>query len=63
MPKEYILKSCPFCGGSVKPIPGTITPIPMIHCYSCGATVSFNGKERLDKTIKAWNRRTYESEN
>lgn len=50
------LKPCPFCGS--KSVTGVVVVgLRMFLCYSCGATVSFQGKERDPQATKAWNRR------
>lgn len=51
------LKSCPFCGGEVRFVAGPLIGLSMISCPKCGACVSFHGKEKSKKTIRAWNRR------
>lgn len=52
------LMPCPFCGNH-KPIvrQGVVMNLTMILCPNCGATVSFQQKERKHETIEAWNRR------
>jgi len=50
------LKPCPFCNGNVKLTRG-VTPLPIILCSKCKATVSFGGQENVVETIKAWNHR------
>ena len=53
------LMPCPFCGHEKPSIrTGVVLPgLTMILCPKCGATVSFQQKERRDETIAAWNRR------
>ena len=53
------LKPCPFCGyGKPSIRTGVVLPgLTMILCPNCGATVSFQQKERKHETIEAWNRR------
>lgn len=48
------LLPCPFCGGKASIV---LTPsgLMMILCDKCGATVSFQGKEKRPAT--GWNRR------
>ena len=53
------LKPCPFCGYD-RPIirkGELIKGFTMILCPNCGATVSFQQKERKHETTEAWNRR------
>lgn len=53
-----ILKPCPFCGSkSVSKKTGVVNKLRMILCYSCGATVSFQGKEHDPYATQSWNRR------
>ena len=52
---ETELKPCPFCGAKVGYYQGFM--LTGIHCATCGAVVSFVGKEKKDKAAQAWNRR------
>jgi Lar family restriction alleviation protein len=55
------IKKCPFCGSkNVEPHIGVIRGLSMMMCYDCGATVSFQDKEKLEKLVKAWNKRAGE---
>lgn len=58
MYKEVELKDCPFCGGGTMFVRG-VSKLVQVYCGNCGATTSFQGKERMEKEMTAamYNRR------
>jgi Lar family restriction alleviation protein len=55
MPNE--LKPCPFCGSDVKIVFNRFGSLYMCFCETCGAIVSFKGKEGKIALRNAWNER------
>ena len=59
MPMNKYPKECPFCGNEkTKLVKVFLTPLPMVICDNCGATVSFRGGENPMETLRRYNRRT-----
>ena len=56
------LKPCPFCGGKIKKIIGTIGNTVVFVCNKYGADVCFYGGEYEPKATEKWNKRINEDE-
>lgn len=55
---ETKLRPCPFCGSDKNgALNGPQMSIGLIYCPGCGATVSFQGKERMADAISSYNAR------